>query len=533
MSANWIWAGVIGYVVIAMVAAVLSRRSASTDMSDYFLGSRKMGGFVSAMSYSATTYSAFMMIGLAGLTYAGGVGSLGFELLYLCGVVLILIFGPRFWRVGRKFNFVTPTEMLAHRYRSKATGAVASLANCIFLIPYAAVQLAGVGYLLSGMSNGMVTFTQGTVAATILAIVFAMWAGLRSVAWTDSVQSIIMIISATLVVILVVHQLGGLGTFFDRLAVEQPGALTVPGDGYFTFATFLGLSLPWIFFMISNPQVSQRLYTPKSMKDLRGMMVGFMVFGFIYTLIAVMWGLTARLEFEGLTSGDEATAALLISDLVPAPLGLIVMIGIMAAAISTIDSIMLTLSSMVSRDVYAAASPKATERRQLLVGKFVIPVIAVMAYLFAHLQLDLIAVLSVSASAGLLVMVPSIIGAFFWRRGTAPAVISSVLVAGSVVLALEATGYRFLGQGSGVWGLSLATLIFVVVSLLTSAPTDTADEFMAVAKKRGRASGSEGKTNRRRRGRRKVQPATSGDAGSAGTGSADADVSSAAAATAD
>nr|WP_281376239.1 hypothetical protein [Garicola koreensis] len=258
-------------------------------MSGYFLGSRKMGGFVSAMSYSATTYSAFMMIGLAGLTYAGGVGALGFELLYLCGVTLVLIFGPRFWRVGKKYGFVTPSEMLGHRYASKSAGAVIALASCIFLIPYAAVQLAGVGYLLSGMTNGAISFTAGTVLAVVLALVFALVAGLRSVAWTDSLQAVVMILGASLVVVVVIWQLGGLDMFFDRLA-EDPGALTVPGEGYFTFSTFLGLTLPWIFFSISNPQVSQRLFTPGSMREMRKMLLGFLVIGFIYTLVSVFWG---------------------------------------------------------------------------------------------------------------------------------------------------------------------------------------------------------------------------------------------------
>src|SRR5690625_2692750 len=94
-------------------------------MSGYFLGNRKMGGFVSAMSYSATTYSAFMLIGLAGLTYTGGVGALGFELIYLCGVTLVLIFGPRFWLAGKKFGYVTPSEMLGDRYQNRAVGTVA------------------------------------------------------------------------------------------------------------------------------------------------------------------------------------------------------------------------------------------------------------------------------------------------------------------------------------------------------------------------------------------------------------------------
>ena len=68
-------------------------------MVSYFLGDRKLGGFVSALSYSATTYSAFMLVGLAGLTYKGGVGAFGFEIIYFMGVSLVAFFGPRFWLV--------------------------------------------------------------------------------------------------------------------------------------------------------------------------------------------------------------------------------------------------------------------------------------------------------------------------------------------------------------------------------------------------------------------------------------------------
>lgn len=487
MDAHWIWAGVALYVVLAAVAALGSRRdrsgtgtSPTGSMSDYFLGGRRMGGFLSAMSYSATTYSAFMMIGLAGLTYAGGVGALGFELLYLCGVTLVLVFGPRFWRVGHRYGYLTPTQMIGHRYGSLKAGGISAIASCVFLIPYAAVQLAGVGYLLSGMTNGSISFTVGTILAAFLAILFAMAAGLRSVAWTDALQWVLMMAGAALVVVVVVAQMGGLQTFFDRLSA-QPGALTVPGEGYFSLSTFIALTLPWVFFCISNPQVSQRLYTPGSLREMRKMLIGFLIFGFIYTLVAVMWGFAARLEFADLDSPDMATPMLLGSDMVPAPLALVVMIGILAACVSTIDSIMLTLSSMVTKDVYAAARPHAAEKRQLLVGKLVVPVIAVLAFAFAQLQLDLIAVLSVSASAGLLVMVPPIIGAFFWRGGTAAGVISSVLVAGTLVLVLEFTGTRLLGQGSGVWGLAVATTLFIGVSLLTRAPRQLADEFITAS----------------------------------------------------
>jgi SSS family solute:Na+ symporter len=288
----------------------------------------------------------------------------------------------------------------------------------------------------------------------------------------------VMIVSATLVVILVVNGLGGLGSFFGSLAEDHPGSLSVPGNGFFSFSTFLGLTLPWIFFSISNPQVSQRLYTPGSLRDLRRMLIGFMVFGFIYTLVSVTWGFAALLQFPDLETGDLATPQLLASELVPTVLGIIVMIGIIAAAVSTIDSIMLTLSSMLTRDVFAVAKTDATEAQQLVVGKAVLPVIAIMAYLFAQLKVDLIAVLSVSASAGLLVMVPPIVGAFFWRRGTAQGALASIVVAGAVVFTLETTSTRLWGQGSGVWGLLLSVALFVGVSLMTKAPTERADEFI-------------------------------------------------------
>jgi SSS family solute:Na+ symporter len=483
VDASLVWWGIGIYVVFASVTAYLSRRGGQKSMSGYFLGSRNMGGLVSAMSYSATTYSAFMLIGLAGLAYQGGVGALGFELIYLCGVTLVLIFGPRFWLAGKKFGYITPSELLGGRYDSKAVAAVTAVTSSVFLIPYAAVQLAGVGYLLQGITDGAISFTSGTILATLLAIVFSLVAGLRSVAWTDSLQAVVMVVTASAVGLIVIDRLGGFGSFFNTIQHDHPGMLSVPGNGFFTFSTFLGLTLPWIFFSISNPQVSQRLFTPRSMVDLRRMLLGFMVFGFIYTLVAITWGFAAAIQFPDLPTGDLATPMLLSSGLVPTILGLLVMIGIIAAAVSTIDSILLTLSSLLTRDVYAVTKKDASDSRQLMLAKLVIPVIAILAYLFAQLQLNLIAILSVSASAGLLVMVPAIVGTFFWKRGTATGALASVIGGGLLVFYLEFTSTTWLGQGTGVWGLLISLTLFISASLLTTAPTEKAEQFLGITKR--------------------------------------------------
>ena len=96
MSMNMVWLGIAIYVAMSLYVAFLSRSGKQSTMESYFLGDRKLGGFVSALSYSATTYSAFMLVGLAGLTYAGGVGALGFELIYLMGVSLVAFRGRDF-----------------------------------------------------------------------------------------------------------------------------------------------------------------------------------------------------------------------------------------------------------------------------------------------------------------------------------------------------------------------------------------------------------------------------------------------------
>ncbi len=481
MTLSLVVGGVVVYIALSLFVAYLSRVGPSASMSDYFLGGRNMGGVVSALSYSATTYSAFMMVGLAGLTYRGGVGALGFEIIYFAGVSLVAIFGPRFWAVGRKYGFVTPYEMLGNRYGSRWVAVAGGLVSMVFLIPYSAVQLAGVGYLLTGMTDGIIPFGAGILGATILAIVFSYIAGIRSVMWTDSLQAVVMIVAALFVSGLLVYKLGGFGGLFGTLSETRPEMLRVPGAGFFSFTTFLGLTLPWVFFSISNPQVSQRLFMPASLGALRRMLLIFLCFGLIYTLVSVIWGFSALVAFPNLERPDLATSMLLSSDLVPPVLGVIVMIGIIAAAVSTIDSILLTLSSIFARDVYGNLSGDVVDKRQLLIGKLVIPVISVLALAFAWMEFSMIAILSVAASVGLVLMVPATIGAFFWRRGTAEGALASILGGSIFVVTMYLTGNSLFGLNAGILGFPVATILFIGVSLVTRPNTAYADEFMKAA----------------------------------------------------
>ncbi len=484
----WVWFSVCIYIALGMAIAVTARRQLGAGMNEFFLGNRRVGGFVSAMTYAATTYSAFMMIGLAGLTYESGVGALGFELTYLCGLFLVAFFGPRFWLVGRKFNYLTHAELLADRYQSRTVGVTACALCLIFLIPYTAIQIMGIGYLVAGLSKGAIPLIVGMIIAIILAIAWSNIAGLRSVAWTDAFQALIMVCTSLAVLLVVVRAgFGGFGNFFARMNSDIPDLLTVPtGKGLWNVNMFIGLALPWFFFCLSNPQVTQRLFIPKSVTAFKQMIGGFLVFGFIYTLISVLWGFAARLLIPGLEKADMATPTLLAMPIVPTALALIVMIGIMAAAVSTIDSILLTLSSMWARDIHKSViNPRISKERELAISrKCVIPIIAITSFVFAWWAVGktglafMIAPLSSAASAGLLMAVPTIIAAFFWKRATAAGAISSMIVGAVTVLGLQVTGFKPLGLWPAVWGLIVCLILFVAVSLVTKPPLEKAKKFM-------------------------------------------------------
>ncbi|MFC2008563.1 sodium:solute symporter [Chloroflexota bacterium] len=485
-SAALAWLAVGIYVVLGCAIALAARRHIGVGMSDFFLANRRVGGFVAALTYSATTYSAFMLIGLAGLSYVGGVGALGFELTYLCGLFLAVFFLPRFWLAGRHYGYITPMDLLSDRYESKAVGAVAAVLALVFLVPYAAAQLMGIGLLLNGLSEGGIPVFVGILVATVLAIAWSRIAGLRSIAWTDAFQALVMIASATVLVALMISELGGLGAFLSKFEAEHSGLLTIPSEGgMWSLNMFIGLALPWFFFCLSNPQVSQRFFIPESVKAMKQMLGGFLIFGFAYTLIAVVWGFGAQLLVPGLEKADMATPTLLAMPFIPRALALVAMIGIVAAAVSTIDSILLTLSSVWARDVYKGVIRRdATEARELKIGQWVIPIMALIALLFAWQAstksgLDfMIAPLSAAASAGLLMVVPTIFGAFYWKRGTAAGSVASIVVGAAVVLVLQVTGAKPLGWWPGVWGLICCVVVFVGVSLLTKAPTRKAEEFL-------------------------------------------------------
>ncbi len=473
MGQTYVWIALGCWISIATAIAYLARRGLGEGASEYFIGGRRLGGFISGMSYSATTYSAFMLVGLVGLTYQSGVGALGFEMTYLMFTVLLLaVFAPRFWLVGKKYDILTPAELLSCRYETRWAGAVSAIIFLVMLIPYAAVQLMGIGFLVEGLTGGEIPYMTGVLVMALFAGFSALWAGMRSVSWTDAFQAITMLTTSLFALFYLFFQFfGSPGEFFRTITVENPELLELTWDP----KLFIGLALPWAFFALTNPQVSQRMFVPDKMSSLKRMVIYFSAFGFIYTIISTLFGFQAASLLPGLENPDKAMPVLLTR--VPVPLGLIIFIGIFAAATSTLGSITLTLSSTVSRDLIRNIAPGIEEETELRSAKLAIPLLIAVFVIFAWIQPGLIAVLSSSASGGLLVTAPALIGAFFWRKGTGAGAVISMALGGTATGVMYVADIKPFGWWPSVWGFVVTLVVFVGVSLFTAAP-EKSDEFV-------------------------------------------------------
>jgi len=473
MNPVYVLAAMLVWIGVAVWIAFAARRGMGEGVAEFFLGGGRLRGFVSGMTYSATTYSAFMLVGLVGLTYERGVGALGFEMTYLMWTVLLLVvFAPRFWLVGRRYGHITPPELLSSRYESRAVAVAAAAISFVMLIPYSSVQLMGAGYLVKGLSNERIPFMVGVLAMAGLSGFSALWAGMRSVSWTDAFQAVTMIVTALGVLFFVFYEgFGSPGGFFKTITEENPDLLKMTWEPEF----FIGITLPWAFFALTNPQVSQRMFVPDSVSSLRRMILYFSFFGFLYTVISTLFGFQAANLLPGLDNPDQAMPNLLTK--VPAVLALILFVGIFAAATSTMGSIVLTLSSLFSRDIAKNLRPDLSEQTQTWIGKLAMLVLILVCIVFAWFQPGMVAILSSMASGGLLVMAPAFIGAFFWKRGTAKGAFASMVAGGIVTGSMYVLDIYPFGWWPSVWGFLVTVALFVGVSLCSEPPSG-ADQFI-------------------------------------------------------
>lgn len=503
--------GILISIIVYMAAIVVigiyfSRKSNTTG--DFYLGGRKLGPFVTAMSAEASDMSSYLLMGLPGLAYLTGVTEVFWTIAGLAVGTYInwLIVAKRLRRYSFINNSITLPDFFANRYRDKKVlKCVSALIIIIFFVPYTASGFAACGKLFNSLFG--VNYMTAMIISAVVIIAYTTLGGFLAASTSDFIQSIIMSIALIIVVIFGVWSVGGVSEVIDA-AQKIPSFLSLNSTtNVFTKETssfgFIPIvsTLAWGLGYFGMPHILLRFMaiekTEKIKLSRRIASVWVVISMAVALFIGVIgYSMTANEKIDTLTGvdghSDSETVIVAIAHLLSshgilfAILAGIILAGILASTMSTSDSQLLAASSSVSENLLEGVfGIKISEKNKMLVARGAVIVIAIIGVILASdpdsnvFQIVSFAWAGFGATFG-----PLMLFALFWKRSNKYGAIAGVISGGAMVFIWKFI-VRPLGGALDIYELLpafiVAAFFIVVVSLLTPAPEqEIIDEFESV-----------------------------------------------------
>lgn len=391
-------------------------------LGDYFLGGRTLGPWVSAVAYGTTYFSAVLFIGFAGkLGWGLGPNVLWISLgnVVFGSALAWLVLGRRTRRMTQNLDVMTMPEFLAERYQSKNLKLIAASIIFIFLLPYSASVFKGLGHLFEASFH--ISFDFALVIMVLVTGIYLILGGYFSVAVTDFIQGLIMIVGSLAMLVILVAKAGGPATAWQEILsryaqhvppARQPGWLAI---GALVFMTSFGT---W-----GMPQMVQKFYAIKDEKVIRTAALITSLFALVIVFIAYFTGALSHVFFDAppLINGKPVFDRLipdLLTTHLPSGLMALILLLVLSASMSTLSSLVLVSSSAVAIDMYKGhVNPGISNRRSLAMMRFLSGVFVLFSLVVAKYDLAIIVTLmslSWGAVAGAF-MAPYLYG-LYWKR---------------------------------------------------------------------------------------------------------------------
>ncbi|RMG49814.1 MAG: sodium:solute symporter family protein [Acidobacteria bacterium] len=460
-----------GYLLVMLVLGYVARRARrSESLSDFYLAGKNLGGFVLLLTLYATQYSGNALLGYPGEAYRLGfawVMSVGFMMAI---VVVYLLFAPRLHRLAKRFDYVTPGDWIDHRFGSPALTLLANVLLVIAISNYLLAQLMAMGHVVAGLSGHAIPYWVGVVFLTLVIIVYETMGGMRAVAWTDCIQGLMLLVGLVGLLIAAAPGPEHLRAATAWIIEHQPEKALVPS--WSVCATWLSTILLIGFSGSVYPQAIQRIYAARNVRALKRSL-SLMVFMPLLTMVVVyLIGILAIRHFADLrgVAADQVMPMLLRQwaqqSVWMYALAILVLTGILAAIMSTADSVLLSLSSILAKDFVGKMWLKQVpEERLTRVGKklsWAIMVILVVIALVPRITLWGLTELKMEVLAQ---VSPVFVLGVIWRRLTAQAALVGMVAGATLAVGLTLGGYgKVWGFHAGLLGWALNVLVCVMWS---------------------------------------------------------------------
>lgn len=509
--------GIMAAIVIYLAAMLLVGfwcSKSTNDVGDFYLGGRKLGPFVTAMSAEASDMSSWLLMGLPGLAYLTGIADAGWTAIGLAiGTYLNwLIVAKPLRNYTSKVNAITVPEYFRNRFRDKSnvTLFIGAIFIIVFFVPYTASGFSACGKLFSTILG--VSYPVAMIVSAIVIVGYTTTGGFLAASTTDFIQSIIMTVALVVVLWYGIYHAGGVNAVMEN-AKALPGYLsfTRSYDNELQAAQPYPVlnraaMLAWGLGYFGMPHILLRFMAiedPKKLKLSRRVASIWVVISLAVALIIGIVGramtsagaLESLVDPENLHSSAKAETIIIaiaqhISQhgFVFALLAGLILAGILASTMSTADSQLLAAASAVSENIIQDVfKVKLSEKAAMITARITLIIVAVLGVFIAYNPNSSVFNIVSFAWAGFgAVFGPIMLFSLFWKRTNAAGAIAGMISGGAMVFIWK---YAIKPMG-GLWGIYellpafvTSCIFIVVISLVTKKPSqEILDEFDAVRK---------------------------------------------------
>lgn len=488
----WILIAFAAYMgMMLLIGASYMKTGKSTE--DYFLGGRKLGGWVVALSAQASDMSGWLLMGLPGSVYALGTGQMWIAVgLFLGTVANWLIISGRL----RRYTIVANNSLTLPAYfenrfhdKKRILLGISSVVIVIFFLVYTASAFASGGKLFSTVF-GCSYHVSLTIGAVII-LAYTFMGGFMAVCTTDFVQGMLMLVALVTVPVVAFALMGGnVGAALEQTGVTAENFLNVMKNGENNFSAVEIISqLAWGLGYCGMPHILVRFMAVKNQKELNKSKGIAIVWVAISLAFAVVIGVLGRAYlYPTILGADGGSTEIVFIEMIkqvftvdirlPIVAGLF-LCGILAAIMSTADSQLLVTASSMSEDIYKGIIKRdASEDKVMKVSRYTVLAVAVLAYLIAWDPNSSIMGLVSNAWAGLgAAFGPTVLMSLFWKRCNLQGAVAGIVSGGLTVIVwdyIPLIGGATLGAATGLYSLAIGFLIsivlIIIVSLCTKAP---------------------------------------------------------------
>ncbi|WP_404332687.1 sodium/proline symporter PutP [Mesobacillus maritimus] len=463
------------YFLVMLLVGYYSYKRTS-DLTDYMLGGRKVGPFVTALSAGASDMSGWMMMGLPGALFLAGLSEAWLSIgLFVGAYVNYIVLAPRLRTYTIVANdSITIPDFLENRFKdhSKMIRTVSAIVILIFYTLYTSSGLVAGGTLFE--SSFGANYQTGLLITAGVVVAYTLFGGFLAVSMTDFIQGVIMFTALILVPIVAFTQIGGVGATLDEIRSVDPTMLNL-----FKGTTFVGILslLAWGLGYFGQPHIIVRFMAVGSLKQLKSARrIGMSWMG-VSLIGAMLTGLTgaAYHSMNGTTLENSETIFIYFADVLFHPyITGFLLAAVLAAIMSTISSQLLVTSSSLTEDFYKAFLKRnASDKELVLVGRIAVLVVAIVGISLSLYPSDTILGLVGYAWAGFgSAFGPVLLLSLYWKRMTKWGALAGIIVGAVTVLIWANINILADFMYEMIPGFFLSLLAVIVVSLLTKKPDD-------------------------------------------------------------